>query len=102
MACQWPHIQVPCVIVAVCARRQDLQAAEFVEEEGDGAEVGVGAEGGTTVRGGLGRGADETDLVPRYGGEAVEIGEGAWWEVEAVVEAVEEEGYDGVGVVDEG
>ena len=32
----------------------------------------------------------------------MEVGQGAWWEVKAVVEAVEEEGYDGVGVVDEG
>jgi len=102
MAWQRPHVQVTRVIVSVGAWRQNLQTTELVKEKGDGAEVGMRAEGGTTVRGGLGRGADETDLVARYGGEAVEVGQGAWWEVKAVVEAVEEEGYDGVGVVDEG
>jgi len=67
------------------AGREDLEAAEAVEEEGEGAEVGVFPHRGAAVGWGLGRRFDEADLVAGRGGEAVERGEGCWREVQVGV-----------------
>ena len=81
-------------------RRQDLQAADAVEEQGQRAEIGVRAEGG--LRGGrvLRWGFEEANLVARGGGETVQGDEGVGWEVQVLVEVGEEEREDGVGCVD--
>ena len=57
----------------VLARREDLQAAEDVEEDRDGADVGVPEEGGAPVAFGLGRVAEHAE---RGTGDAIEALEG--------------------------
>lgn len=76
----------------VFARGQDLEAAEAVKEDGDGAEVGVFAEGRLAVVHGLGWGFDDADLVAAVALEAVEVGEGVGREFEVGVQLVEDHG----------
>ena len=99
---QGPHEQPLGLLVWRRGGRQDLQAADAVEEQGQGAEVGVGAEGGLRGGGVLRRGFEQADLVAGRGGEAVEGGQGGGGEVQVGVEVGEEEGEDSVGGVDVG
>jgi len=76
----------------VFARWQDLEATEAIEEDGDGAEVGMFAEGCLAVVHGLGRGFDDADLVAAIALEAVQVGEGVSREVQVGVQLVEDHG----------
>jgi hypothetical protein len=62
----------------------------------------VGAERGLAVGGRLGRGVNEADLVAGDGAQAVQGGQGGGREFEECVEACEDEGDDGVRVLDVG
>ncbi len=82
------------------AGREDLQAADDVEQDGQGAEVRVAEEGGPAVSVGLRRVAEHAELGAGRAVEALEGGEGVGGEVEVGFELVHDEHADAVGVLD--
>ncbi len=81
-------------------RRQDLQSAQSVEQEGDAAEIRVrddcGDECGAVIACGLGRVFEDAGLVARGLHVAMQVCQGAAGEIQRAVKPIEDRGDDGM------
>lgn len=98
MAGEGAHEAPACAV----AGREHLQASEAVEEQGDGAEVGVFAQRRPPVVDGLRGGLEEANVIARVLPQSVQVLQRRWWQTQVRVQVREEEGDDGVGRADEG
>ena len=72
------HEAPACAVVVVAAGREHLQASEAVEEEGDGAEVGVFSQRRPPVVDGLRQSLDEADVIARPLLQTVQVLQRRW------------------------